>query len=115
MSVIRRSGDIRADRETAPGYRNVITRVLAGPANACDDITVRMVSIGPRGRMPRTEYGFQRVVTVIQGELLFMDGDGAVHQVGQGDVIIVRPFERHHFQNDSTAPARIHIAETKGS
>ncbi len=114
MAVIRRSDEIRADRETAPGYRKVISRILAGPANGCDDITVRMVSIGPQGRLPRAEYSFQRVITVVQGELVFMDGDGTVNLVGQGDVVIVRPFERHHFQNDSTSLARIHVAETKG-
>jgi quercetin dioxygenase-like cupin family protein len=115
MALIRRSGEIRADRETGPGYRNVISRVLAGPANGCDDITVRVVTIGPRGHLPRLQFDFQRVATVIQGQLLFMDGDGSVHMVGQGDVVIIRPFERHHFQNDSGAPARLHIAETRGS
>ena len=66
------------------------------------------------GRVPRTEFSFQRVVTVLQGELLFMDGDGTTFMVREGDVIIVRPFERHHFQNDSTSPARIIISETQG-
>lgn len=112
MAVIRRSGDIRTDREDSAGYRNVISRILAGPAQGCEGMTVRVLSLKPGGRIPRKEYGFTRVVTVIQGELVFMDGDGAVAVVSEGDVVIVRPWERHHFQNDSTSLARIHMSET---
>lgn len=114
MAIVRNSAEIRADRETSPGNRGVISRILAGPAQGCGDITVRMLSIKPEGRMAREEFDFQRVVTVVQGELLFMDGDGAVHIVSQGDVVIIRPYERHHFQNDSSSIARLHIAETPG-
>jgi len=113
MALIRRAEEIRAESERGPGYRRVKTRILAGPAQDCGDITVRMLSIGPGGRLPRREYDFQRVMTVIQGELIFMDGDGAVHLLGQGDVVITRPFERHHLQNDSSSLARVHIAETR--
>ncbi len=92
----------------------MISRILAGPGQGCGDLTVRLLTIKPDGRLPRTEFDFQRVVTVLQGELFFMDGDGAMHVVGEGDVIIIRPYERHHFQNDSSSLARIHIAETRG-
>ncbi|MCD4775895.1 MAG: cupin domain-containing protein [Candidatus Aegiribacteria sp.] len=51
---------------------------------------------------------------MLQGELLFMDGDGAMNVVNEGDVIIIRPYERHHFQNDSSSLARIIISETRG-
>ncbi len=92
----------------------MISRILAGPAQGCDGLTVRLLTIKPEGRLPRTEFDFQRVVTVLQGELLFMDGDGAMHMIGEGDVIIIRPYERHHFQNDSSSLARIYIAEIRG-
>ncbi len=91
----------------------MISRILAGPAQGCGGLTVRLLTVKPEGRLPRTEFDFQRVVTVLQGELLFMDGDGAVHLVGEGDVIIVRPYERHHFRNDSSSLARIIISETR--
>ncbi len=90
----------------------MISRVLAGPAQGCGGLSVRLITIKPDGRLPRREFEFQRVVTMLQGELLFMDGDGAMHVVGEGDVIIIRPYERHHFQNDSSSLARIHITET---
>ncbi len=92
----------------------MISRILAGPAQGCGGLSIRLLTIKPDGRLPRTEFDFQRVVTVLQGELLFMDGDGAMHMVGEGDVIIVRPYERHHFQNDSSSLARIIISETRG-
>lgn len=113
MALIRKAGSIRAGRETGQGYRNVISRILAGPAQGCGGLTVRLFTIKPEGRLPRLEFDFQRVVTVLQGELLFMDGDGAMHMVGEGDVVIVRPHERHHFQNDSSSLARIIISETR--
>lgn len=92
----------------------MISRILAGQAQGCGDLTVRLLTVKPDGRLPRTEFDFQRVVTVLQGELLFMDGDGAMHMVGEGDVVIIRPYERHHFQNDSSSLARIIISETRG-
>ena len=91
----------------------MISRILAGSAQGCGGLTVRLLTIKPDGRLPRTEFDFQRVVTVLQGELIFMDGDGAMHMVGEGDVVIIRPYERHHFQNDSSSRARIHIVETR--
>ncbi len=100
-------------RESGPGYRGAISRILAGQAQGCGGLTVRLLSIKPDGRLPRTEFDFQRVVTVLQGELLFMDGDGTMHMVGEGDVVIIRPYERHHFQNDSSSLARIIISETR--
>ncbi len=114
MALIRQAGSIRAERESRHGYRNVISRILAGSAHGCAGLTVRLLTIKPDGKLPRTEFDFQRVVTVLQGELLFMDGDGSTHMVGEGDVIIIRPYERHHFQNDSSSLARIIISETRG-
>ena len=113
MALIRKAGSIRAERESGQGYRNVISRILAGSAQGCGGLTARLLTIKPEGRLPRTEFDFQRVVTVIQGELLFMDGDGAMHMIGEGDVVIIRPYETHHFQNDSSSLARIHIVETR--
>ena len=91
----------------------MISRILAGPAQDCGGLTVRLLSVKPDGKLPRVEFDFQRVVTVLQGELHFLDGDGAMHTVCEGDVIIIRPWERHHFQNDSSSLARIHIVETR--
>lgn len=92
----------------------MISRILAGQAQGCGDLTVRLLTVKPDGRLPRTEFDFQRVVTVLQGELLFMDGDGAMHMVGEGDVVIIRPYERYHFQNDSSSLAWIIISKTRG-
>jgi quercetin dioxygenase-like cupin family protein len=92
----------------------VISRILAGQGQGCTDITVRLLTIQPSGKLPRIEYEFQRIVTVLQGSLLFVDGDGAAHSVAEGDVIIVRPYESHHFRNDSSSLSRIIISETRG-
>ncbi len=112
MAIVRKSGEIRADRETGPGYRGVISRILAGSAQGLSGLTVRLLSVKAGGRIPRREYRFRRTILILQGELDFMDGDGAIHRVGQGDVLLIAPWERHHFQNDSSSLARMIIAET---
>ncbi len=114
MALVRKSGEIRAERKTGTGYRGVISRILAGEAQGCGVLTVRMLTVKPSGRLPRREYDFLRVVTVILGRLLFMDGDGAMHVVEEGDVVIIRPHERHHFQNDWGNTAKIIVAEAPG-
>jgi quercetin dioxygenase-like cupin family protein len=114
MAIVRKSDEIRADRETGPGYRGVISRILAGNAQGLSGVTVRLLSVKEGGRIPRRDYQFRRTVFILQGELDFMDGDGALHRVGQGDVLLISPWERHHFQNDSCSLARIIIVETVG-
>lgn len=105
----------RAKRETDAGYRNTSSRILAGPAQGCNSCTVRVLTIRPEGRVPRREYDSQRIITLLQGELLFMDGDGSMHLLGESDTVIVHPHERYHLQNDSSKNARIMIIETRAT
>jgi quercetin dioxygenase-like cupin family protein len=114
MALIRRSSEIRQDRKTSPGFRGVISRILAGTAQGCTDVTLRLLSIKAGGRIPRAEYEYRRIAFMLEGQLTMMDGDGSLHGIGQGDVVIIRPWERHHFQNDSSALARIIFVETPG-
>jgi len=111
VATVRPAGEIRSVRERGAGFRNTISRILAGPAQGCSGALVRYLTVKKGGRMPRKECQRKRICTVIQGELVFMDGDGAVSLVREGDVVIVPARERHHFQNDAASPARIHIVE----
>ncbi len=113
MANVIPAKSVRTKRETDAGYKNTTTRILAGPAQGCNSVTVRVLTIRPEGRVPRREYDCQRILTLLQGELMFMDGDGSMHMLGEGDTVIVHPYERHHFQNDSSSNARIMIIETR--
>ena len=114
MANVILAKSIRAKRETDAGYRNTTSRILAGPAQGCNNATVRVLTIRPEGRIPRREYDSQRIMTLLQGELIFMDGDGSMHMLGEGDTVIVHPHERYHFQNDSSNNARIMVIESRG-
>jgi quercetin dioxygenase-like cupin family protein len=114
MAKVILAKSVRAKRETDAGYRNITSRILAGPAQGCNNATVRVLTIRPEGRVPRREYDSQRIMTLLRGELMFMDGDGSTHMLGEGDTVIVHPHERHHFQNDSSSNVRIMIIESRG-
>lgn len=114
MATVLLAKSIRAKREMDAGYRNTTSRIIAGPAQGCNNATVRTLTIRPEGRVPRREYDSQRIITLLEGELIFMDGDGSMHMLGEGDTVIVHPYERHHFQNDSSKNARIMIIESRG-
>ncbi len=114
MATVLLAKSVRAKREMDAGYRNTTSRIIAGPAQGCNSVTVRILAIRPEGRVPRREYDSQRIITLLEGELLFMDGDGSMHMLGEGDTVIVHPHERHHFQNDSSKNARIMIIESRG-
>lgn len=113
MANVFPAKSVRVKRETDAGYRNTTTRIIAGPAQGSNSATVRILTIRPEGRVPRREYDSQRIITLLQGELIFMDGDGSIHMLGEGDTVIVHPHERYHFQNDSSKNARIIIIETR--
>ncbi len=113
MANVIPAKSLRKKREMDAGYKNVTSRIIAGPAQGCNSITVRVLTILSEGRVPRREYDSQRILTLLQGELMFMDGDGSMHILGEGDTVIVHAFERHHFQNDSSSNARVMIIETR--
>ncbi|MCK4671242.1 MAG: cupin domain-containing protein [Candidatus Aegiribacteria sp.] len=114
MANVFLAKSVRAKRETGAGYRNTTSRILAGPAQGCNNATVRVLTIRPEGRVPRREFDSQRIITLLQGELIFMDGDGSMHMLGEGDTVIIHPHERYHFRNDSSKNARIMIIESRG-
>lgn len=113
MANVIPAKSLRKKREMDAGYKNVTSRIIAGPAQGCNCVTVRVLTILSEGRVPRREYDSQRILTLLQGELMFMDGDGSMHILGEGDTVIVHAFERHHFQNDSSSNARVMIIETR--
>lgn len=111
MAQIRRAADIRPKRETEVGWSNTATRMIAGNAQGCSNIGVRVLTIRPEGRMPRMEYPTKRIFFMLKGNLLFMDGDGAIWDLGEGDTVITGIHERHHIQNTSTSDSRVLIVD----
>jgi quercetin dioxygenase-like cupin family protein len=107
MARVRRASEIRTRRPDGPGWTAAGERLLAGQAQGCGAFTVRVISLKSGGRTPRIERPGMRLVLVLAGEVLFMDGDGNLSMLGAGDVLIVDPRERHHFQNDSGRPVEL--------
>lgn len=111
MSRIRKAASIRARRREEVGWREAGERLLAGPAQGIGGFVLRVVTLGPGGRTPRIDLPAIRVVLVMHGEVLHMDGDGTLSTLGAGDVVIVDPGERHHFQNDSRRSAGLLLTD----
>ncbi len=96
MAVVRRASDRRLRRCEAPGWRGGRQAVLAGQAQGIDGFTVRMVTLGPEGTTPRRGMSGERVLLVLSGEVILMDGDGATSILSSGDAALLSPGERHH-------------------
>lgn len=107
MALIRRASDIRSRRPDGPGWKETRERLLAGPAQGCDGFTVRTISLKPDGSTPRMELKGTRTVLLLEGDILLMDGDGALSKLSSGDVAVIRPGERHQFINQFPAIARM--------
>jgi quercetin dioxygenase-like cupin family protein len=107
MALIRKASEIHNRRPDGPGWTAAAEKLLAGPAQGCGAFTVRVISLKPGGRTPRIDRPGMRVVLILAGEVLFMDGDGSLAKLGAGDVLMVDPRERHHFQNDSGRPVEL--------
>ena len=97
MALLRRASDIRSRRPDGPGWKEVRERLLVGPAQGCDGFTVRIISLKPDGSTSRMERSGTRMVLLLEGEVLLMDGDGALSKLSTGDVAVIRPGERHQF------------------
>lgn len=107
MALIRRASDIRSKRPDGPGWKETRERLLAGPAQGCDRFTFRLVSLKPDGSTPRMQRNGTRTVLLLEGEVLLMDGDGALSKLSTGDVAVIRPGERHQFINQFTSTVRM--------
>ena len=111
MALIRKAREIASRRPDGPGWKEARERLLAGPAQGCDRFTVRTLSLGPGGATPRTERPGSRLLQVLLGEVLLMDGDGGLTRLSTGDAAVIRPMERHHLLNESPGPARVLLVD----
>ena len=105
MALLRRASDIRSRRPDGLGWKEARERLLAGPAQGCNGFTVRIISLKPDGSTPRTERNGTRTVLLLEGEVLLMDGDGALSKLSSGDVAVIRPGERHQLTNQFSTNA----------
>jgi mannose-6-phosphate isomerase-like protein (cupin superfamily) len=97
--VLRSVNEIRPRHMTEPGYSKVVSKLLAGPAEGCNKITMKLVTIGPGGHTSRDSVGVEKVHFVISGRGEYVDPDGFAREIVPGDVIVIQPWELHHFQN----------------
>jgi quercetin dioxygenase-like cupin family protein len=112
MTVII-SADEKRDREVRePGYSKTLQRILVSQKEGCNRLSVRMLTIRSGGHIPRREIGNETICHILEGTILFMDGDGFITSLKPGDTVIIRPHERHLFRNESESNVRILVASS---
>ena len=111
MARIRRRREASRRRCEGAGWRNAYESILAGPAQGCNSVTVRKLTIDTEGATPRRDYPGARIIHLLSGTVLFMDGDGATHMLEEGDTLVIDPGERHHMVNGGSSPARLMFIE----
>ena len=107
MAAIISAGGKRDRVIEEPGYSNTLQKILASQKEGCNRVSVRTLTIRPGGHTPRLESSSETVGHILEGTILFMDGDGFLNSLKPGDTIIIRPHERHLFRNESGSDAKI--------
>ncbi len=107
------SADEKRDREVREtGYSKTLQRILASQKEGCNRLSMRILTIRPGGHVPRRESGSETICHLLEGTILFMDGDGFINSLKPGDTAIIRPHERYLFRNESGSNARILVASS---
>jgi quercetin dioxygenase-like cupin family protein len=97
--LLRSIEGVRPQHMTDPGWSKVVSRLLAGPRDGCNKMTIRLLTIGPGGHTPRDSSGADKLFLVQYGAGEYVDSDGFAHEIGPGDVVFVPSWELQHFQN----------------
>jgi len=97
--MIRSTDSVRPQHHSDPGWSRVVSRLLAGPRDGCNRISLRRVDVQPGGHTPRDTSPSERVFLVLSGRGECVDPDGFASEIGPGDTVIVLPWELFHLQN----------------
>jgi len=77
--------------------RWLITKEMGAP-----NFAMRLFEMEPRGRSPLHTHAWEHEVFILEGEGTVVDGEKE-RRIKAGDVVFVKPNEKHQFRNNSSA------------
>jgi len=96
--TVRKREDVPAVPMTGDGVRDVVKRVLVGPAEGWDGHVMRLFEIGPGGHTPRHRHDWPHVNVVVAGRGI-LHVDGVDHEIVPGSSAFVPGNTLHQFSN----------------
>ncbi len=98
--IIKKIIDVKKDVLEAEGIKGVSRQILIGHDDGSDNIIMRLFSVEPGGHSPHHTHDYEHLVKIEEGEGIAVDCNGE-HRVKAGDILYVKPGEKHQFRNDT--------------
>ena len=99
MIKINNNQEIFAAEVKMEGAKAVNMRILIGPGDGSENITMRHFSISPGGNTPYHHHNYEHVVKIERNRGIAVDENGKEHEVKEGQSLFVKPNEMHQFRN----------------
>lgn len=103
--LIRRAEEINGTPMTMDGVKDVTMRLLVGRDDGAPTFAMRHFTVQPGGHTPHHSHNYEHEVYVVAGRGT-VEEDGALHEIGAGDSLFVRPNVVHQFVNTGDEPLK---------
>lgn len=95
---IQNSNEIEEIEVTMAGAKNAKMRLLISDKDGANKFAMRMFTVEPDGHTPFHFHDYEHEIYVLDGRGVLRGEDGE-HPFTAGDVIFVKPNEKHQFRN----------------
>jgi len=95
---VQNFSEIEETEVTMEGVKDAKMRLLISDKDGADNFAMRMFTVEPGGHTPFHYHNYEHEVFVLEGQGV-LKGEDSQHPFKAGDVIFVKPNEKHQFQN----------------
>lgn len=96
--LIRRVETTEATAITMPDTSGVSMRLMVSRADGAPNFSMRHFTVAPGGHTPRHSHNYEHEVMIVAGSAT-VESDDSLHQVRQGDFLMIAPNTLHQFRN----------------
>ncbi|MFQ5863847.1 MAG: cupin domain-containing protein [bacterium] len=94
--------EVEETQVTMEGAKDTVMRLLISDKDGADNFAMRMFTVESGGHTPFHFHNYEHEVFVLAGQGVLKGEDGE-HPFKAGDVIFVKPDEKHQFRNNGLA------------
>lgn len=104
--MIKHSGEVPEERPSLKGTKGCTLQWLIAKKNGAEHYAMRLFELKPGGLIPvHSHVDSEHEIYILEGTALLDDDENKI-MVKKGDVIFVKPGDKHSFTNSSDKPFR---------
>lgn len=96
--IVSNEKDVKISEIKAPGYANIVGKVLVSPETGWDNYVMRVFEVGENGHSGRHTHDYPHIVYTLEGTgTLFLDGKD--YSIEKGSFTFIPPNKEHQLIN----------------